>query len=436
MLLSSEHDKFCRIMASGDDKHIQDLKNRFRSFGFCYQDDALPINPLIFDATAARETEEDIINLIDAARDIAMKDRAGIDNLRSDQRPIVLECLQKTEFAPVIARPDAVLVNGELKILELNIDSGVGGVQEISEIQTHIKTSQAARLLEINDPIRCQIDFIKKTALSVAKRDGPPRVSIVIYKHFPDYFVNQSKILAASISEGGEVLASVNFPEDLSVSEYITDGKTEYDLIYRDGSAQYEDEKFSEMGRLLLGAVQSKTLVLADPKDMAVEDKGILAVLSEKADNGDLPDRICRLVHKYVPWTRSLASISERDTCAVKYLTQAKDDVVLKRKFSDKGRHVVVGLAKNDAEWADAVANALSHPTAWVVQKYLKPDAILFAFEYDGKIRQELREITVGPYVFGTNAKSWLVRIQRGENTHVLARLLSGGYGMTGVAYK
>lgn len=51
-----------------------------------------------------------------------MQDREVIDNLRPDQRPIVLECLQKTEFAPVIARPDAVLVNGELKILELNID--------------------------------------------------------------------------------------------------------------------------------------------------------------------------------------------------------------------------------------------------------------------------------------------------------------------------
>ena len=288
----------------------------------------------------------------------------------------------------------------------------------------------------MNDPIQCQIDFIKKTALSVAKRDGPPKVSILIYKHFPDYFVNQSEILAARISEGGEVLASVNFPDDLSASDYVTDGKTEYDLIYRDGSAQYEDEKFAEMGRLLLGAVQSKTLILADPRDMAVEDKGILAVLSEKADNGTLPDRICRLVHKYIPWTRSLASIAESDTFTVEYLTQAKDDVVLKRKFSDKGRHVVVGLAKNDAEWTDAVAEALSHPTAWVVQKYLKPDAILFAFEYDGKIRQELREITVGPYVFGINAQSWLVRIQRGENTRVLARLLSGGYGMTGVAYK
>lgn len=436
MLLSREHDKFCRIMASEDLRHIHELKNRFRSFGFCYQDDALPINPLIFDATAARKTEEDLRYLIGAARDIAMQDREVIDNLRADQRPIVLECLQKTEFAPVIARPDAVLVNGELKILELNIDSGVGGVQEISEIQTHIRTSQAARALEMNDPIQCQIEFIKKTALSIAKRDGPPKVSIVIYKHFPDYFINQSEILAARISEGGEVLASVNFPEDLSVSDYVTNGKTEYDLIYRDGSAQYEDEKFSEMGRLLLGAVQSKTLVLADPRDMAVEDKGILAVLSEKADNGALPDRICRLVHKYIPWTRSLASIAESDICTVEYLAQAKDDVVLKRKFSDKGRHVVVGLAKNDAEWAGAVAEALNHPTAWVVQKYLKPDAILFAFEYDGKIRQELREITVGPYVFGTNAQSWLVRIQRGENTRVLARLLSGGYGMTGVAYK
>lgn len=423
-------------MASGDDKHIQDLKNRFRSFGFCYQDDALPINPLILDAAAARVVEEDIINLIDAARNIAMNDRGGIESLRSDQRPIVMECLRRAEFAPVIARPDAVLVNGELKILELNIDSGIGGVQEISEIQNHIKTSQVARELEISDPLQCQIDFIKKTALSAAKRDDPPRVSIVIYKHFPDYFVNQSKILAERISEGGEVLASVNFPEDLSVSDYVTDGETKYDLIYRDGSAQHEDEKFLEMGRLLLGAVQSKTLVLADPKDMAVEDKGILAVLSEKADNGVLPERICRLVHKYVPWTRNVASIVERETCAVKYLMQAKGELVLKRKFSDKGRHVVVGLAKNEAEWADAVADALSHPKAWVVQKYLKPDAILFAFEYDGVIRQEFREITVGPYVFGVNAKSWLVRIQRGENTHVLARLLSGGYGMTGVGYK
>jgi hypothetical protein len=436
MLLSHEHEQFCRIMASGDSKHTQYLKERFRSFGFCYQDDALPINPLIFDATAARRAEEDIRHLIDVAREIAMQDFEGINNLRSDQRPIVLECLKQTEFAPVIARPDAVLVNGELKILELNIDSGVGGVQEISEIQAHIKTSQAASALEIHDPIQGQIELIRKTALSVVKHDGPPRVSIVIYKHFPEYFVNQSKILAARISEGGEVLANVNFPEELSVSEFVTDGETEYDLIYRDGSAQYEEEKFSEMGRLLLCAVRSKTVILADPRDMAVEDKGTLAVLSEKADDGTLPDRICKLVHKYVPWTRSVAAIARRETCAVEYLTHGKDGLVLKRKFSDKGRHVVVGLAKNEAEWADAVAEALSQPTGWVVQKYLKPDAVLFAFEYEGKIRQEYREITVGPYVFGTNAQSWLVRIQRGENTRVLARLLSGGYGMTGVAYK
>lgn len=436
VILSSEHEMVCEKFSSYSSEHVVKMKARFSAFGFCYQDDALPLNPLILDASVARQTERDLQVIVEAAREVSMRDSNAIDDLRPDQKQIVENSLHKEGFAPMVARPDAVLVEGELKILELNVDSGVGGVQEITEIQSFIKTSEASYELEIHSPLQRQVEFIKRVALSIDNIQGPPRVSILIYKHFPDYFITQSHLLATMISEDGSVVAKVDFPDDLSISEYVSDGPTDINLIYRDGSAQYEGEKFSEMGRVLLGAVGTKTLLVADPRDLAVEDKGVLALLSQKADIGELSDEVCRLVHKYIPWTRNLSLICQEQVSSSDYLISSKDELVLKRKFSDKGRHVVVGLAKTASEWAEAVDLALDEPTGWIVQKYLKPDSVQFAFDYEGEIRHEDREITLGPYMFGDNAQTWLVRIQRGENTHVLARLLSGGYGMTGVAYK
>lgn len=340
-----------------------------------------------------------------------------------------------------MGRPDCILAKSTMKVLELNIDSGMGGIQEVGELTNGYLKSGLDALLDcrLQNPFKSQIDFIQDQLAATVKKS----VCITPLSDFSRLYLDQSDHLAAEITKRLGVPAKTVFPEALRNGEWLNDGLNDYGLFYRDACFLHEPIALAGMANALQVARSTRTIVLGDPLDIGVDDKGALALVSEFLDQQSPTNPEFESLKDLVPWTRLMdrvSIVSEGHVDLEKFVRKNKNSLVLKRCTSHVGKQVFVGSRTDDAIWDDIISRTkLTREDGedWVVQEFVVADKFPLWFRMpDNQLVLKRCSGTVGPFVFGDQPDGWLVRIQ-GDHTadgSVLALPTDGNIGLTTVA--
>ena len=417
------------------------LLAKYSEFGFCYELEDIPVTPVLLRASFLEEMEEKLRRLMALGRAIAMQCFEGRSPIREDHRSIV-ELYMDAPRRPSMGRPDCILVGDTLKVLELNIDSGMGGIQEVDELVKGYRSSPLPELrpISIASPFEGQIRFIHE----MLEEAGRKSVAIVPLADFSRLYLDQSDRLAEELGCQLGVVAKTVFPEALRKGAFLTDGQHDYGLFYRDACYLHEPIILAGMEQALVNARGTGTVVLGDPVDIGVDDKGALALISEHLDGPAGTDSAIADLGPLVPWTRLLdrptTTVGGRDVDLAGYIRANRHRLVLKRCASHVGKQVYLGSCTDDEIWEDILARSkimVPDGEDWVVQEFV-PSAKLPLWFHTENGTSVLRPSagTIGPFLLGETQAGWLVRIQscRVAGDSVLALPTDGNMGVTTVA--
>lgn len=163
--------------------------------------------------------------------------------------------------------------------------------------------------------------------------------------------------------------ADVVHPDELSGDDALYAHGRRVDLVYRHvfvRRLEGDAVPGAAFVRALLAEPNGRRAVVLNPPATQVEVKLVFAMLSQALEDGALAaearltDDELRAVAEAVPWTRPF-----RGDALVDAVSAEPDRYVLKRSWDYGGRAVFVGLARDEATFADRVRQAYGEPLSW-----------------------------------------------------------------------
>lgn len=390
-------------------------------------EDLIPDDPIVLEKTKIEKWTSDLLMLAETARNIALKYRNKYFYIREDYNAVVDLYLNHSR-EKVIMRPDAIIENRQLKILELNMDSGIGGFWEVERIQSVCKKVHKNEESYWLSPKTAWINFFESY---IPKFGDKLHIAIVGSQYLSTANLYKVKECTAWLQNSPSLEAFYVQPQELcGDGQYISYEGTNIHVVYRYRSLLHSVEQVEEMTVLMEKVYNSQTVLLSDPIDLLVEQKGILAILSSLLDNEAdrklLTEKELELIDCYIPWTRLLSDtvyaykgqIFSRSSL----LSKRKNDMVIKRMHSHHGDHVLIGSECSQQDWGNVCAKVEADPKQWVVQEKLTPDVSFLSYRLpDGTLSQKPKKFIFSPYFFGEFFGGALVRIQQKENNQVLS---------------
>jgi glutathionylspermidine synthase len=154
--------------------------------------------------------------------------------------------------------------------------------------------------------------------------------------------------------------------------------------------------------------------------------KASFAFLSDERNSHLFTPQQQIAIGNHIPWTRI---VSERKTHyegqeveLIPFITEHRDQFVLKPNDEYGGKGVVIGWECSDAEWAASIRE--SHTTPYVVQKRVDSVSRLFPAWIDNSLNVSPRFVDADPYVFyGRTVYGCLTRL----SSETLLNVTAGG---------
>jgi uncharacterized circularly permuted ATP-grasp superfamily protein len=154
--------------------------------------------------------------------------------------------------------------------------------------------------------------------------------------------------------------------------------------------------------------------------------KASLAVLSDERNAGLYTPQERDVIAANIPWTRV---VEERRTTyrgesadLAAFITEHKDQLVLKPNDEYGGKGIVLGWEVDDAAWAEALRTALREP--YIVQERVSLPSEPYPSVVDGQLHVTDRMLDTAPYVvYGQYVDGCLTRL----STAALLNVTAGG---------
>ncbi len=373
----------------------------------------------------------DVVQLLHLARRIAVQTGQVLAWARPDQRDLVQAGLQQP-LLPPIARPDGIVVDGHLKLLELNLDSGLGGYFEVELLQQRL-----ARLDRTGPGDAFLVPTVWEglqqyiaTLMQVVGRSEVD-LAVMVDPHLTAYNRSHADILVAHIAAHMPgVRARIVTADALRPKRgRMSDGESGYDILWRFGAMTHAPELVRASVEAQRLALQTETLVVSSPADLGVDGKLVLASLSELADDGStsLSPAERELVRRLVPWTRFVrpghARFGEQAQDLPTLARRERERLVLKRSHSKSSQQVFIGCETDDAQWQQRLEAALADPVPWVLQENMR--SALLRFGYLGVGDEPAwtadQRYSINPFIFGDALAAPFIRLERDERNRRLA---------------
>jgi hypothetical protein len=177
----------------------------------------------------------------------------------------------------------------------------------------------------------------------------------------------------------------------------------------------------------MVRAVRDRAVCMANGfRCKMLHKKASLAVLSDE-QNASLFDNDERAaVDAHVPWTRTVAErktqFEGRDVDLVPFMTEHREQLVLKPNDDYGGAGITLGWTVDDAAWADAIARALAAPH--IVQQRVRIPYEPYPSMVDGQVQVVDRMLDTAPFVsYGEYMEGYLTRL----STAALLNVTAGG---------
>ena len=373
----------------------------------------------------------DVVRLLHLARRVAVQSGQVLAWARPDQRDLVQAGLQQP-LLPPIARPDGIVVDGHLKLLELNLDSGLGGYFEVELLQ------QRLAQLERSGPgdtflVPTVWEGLQQYIATLMRGIGRTEIdlAVMVDPHLTAYNRSHADILVAHIARHmPNVRARIVASDALRPKRgRMSDGETGYDILWRFGAMTHAPELVRAAVEAQRLALQTETLVVSSPADLGVDGKLVLASLSELADDGStrLSPAERDLVRRLVPWTRFVrpgpVRFGERTLDLPALARRERERLVLKRSHSKSSQQVFIGCETDDAQWQQRLEAALADPVPWVLQENMRSAMLRFGYLGTGDEPAWAAEqrYSINPFIFGDALAAPFIRLERDERNRRLA---------------
>jgi len=362
---------------------------------------------------------KDILHIINLARVISLKNRNHVLKPREDWRKVAELYLSKPRYEPIV-RPDCIIKDNKLKILELNIDSALGGLFEIQKIQSLMKINPLYKNTSLNvfpAPKQAVINYF----IEMNKLLGVKNIAVLGSKNTEPWNIPKVKEFCNWINCAKNINAYYRHPEQIIFNKNsisIKGHKHTIDSIYRYRVLLHPKEQVEEFIDLLEKAYSSSVIMLSDPADLFIEHKGIIALLSEAAETDQLSKEEKEIIKNFIPWTRFLSSpkvLYKQEVFNTKeFCLHNRELLVLKRMFSHHGNFVYIGSSVTEERWNELLTNALKNAHQWIIQEAIDSDYYEFACfsqKKPNKIIPIQRKSVISPVLFGKYFGGALVRL-------------------------
>ncbi|WP_285733461.1 hypothetical protein [Nocardiopsis sp. ATB16-24] len=375
----------------------------------------LPISPVLLSRRTADEVAHAGREVVRLAVEECMRRTSSPRRLAHllgiEPSPLLSERESYNRWAASQARPDIVVSQGVPKVLECNIGSAIGGIEDLARLDPLLWGSSAAEKFRREHGVRSgrTVQARRELLTRIARDRGAlGRLRMGIAGHSEATFAEVVEDAAAhgidaffveleDLTEDGGLRRGSEPPMDLFLQKFIAAG------AYRDG----------EPMAALEAAVDRDSTFVANPDLSSLfSSKTVLAWLTSSAE--DLPERDRRTIQRHVPWTAEL-----QDSRVVykgvrqellPLVLRDREELVLKPVDGFGGHGVVVGRTTGEAEWAAAVDDCLKE--RYIVQVYTHPDTFSLSCWHGPSATHELLDTAavISPFVIDGQVTGYLAR--------------------------
>ncbi len=403
-------------------------------WGFTIDPSPESIAPLILDAPFVKQWEQDLAFLSRAVTRLAEDGSLGT----GPEAAAFTHGAERirSNHTPFIGRPDFILANGKPMLLELNGDSSVGGLVQVSELEALFTAAfKESNNLVFRSPMAALARFLKPLC-----PDPPAAILVLSSRSFSAYNREVCQTMADGLFAALAIPSHVAFVDEVAFEQFVRYKEEDIGLVLRmdvviDGGAES-----ANLAQFLIAAARTQTVVVSDSMFLDVEHKGSLAILRDLAATASkllLPEEI-EAILRIIPETSLLGQHKpKRHPDWEHELLGHQNEFVLKRMYSFGGSKTFVGRYLSPTEWDVAVDEALKTPSLWIAQEYVEPDRLVLNGDY--QVLQPGREgvrCVVSPFVFDTSIGGFLCRTQLSESSGVLGLASGASMGFAMVAEK
>lgn len=316
---------------------------------------------------------------------------------------------RKVRLEDIIWRFDAVYSQGEIKIIEANTGSSLGGwwadlyFKKISRFLSEIPISKDWNLSHRNI---CR-GIVAHVLGAIYRLKGPSaQGNVVIY--MPDIKVDGKKTLETHFSsllkDSYFKTPSVTFVGDLDELEWAEDnvylGDKEIDSILL-FTLKGDEVTVKLRSKIKSYALKEKIYYPDDFMNVFFANKLLFGLLHKEDVKLSLSSQEVEFIEKYIPRTYALSedvfSVSGARIDAQSYVIENKENLVIKKSNSMQGKDVFIGKAMSIDEWRE-IYQKYRTDRDWLVQEYNVPDEVTSASKFSGL---DKFEVVWGIFSFG-----------------------------------
>jgi len=323
-----------------------------------------------------------------------------------------------------LARLDSFVTPSSYQYVELNAETPAGGAYADRLTETFLEIPAVQRFQErwTLTPFHTGRRLLA-TLLDCYREAGgqkeKPTIAVVDYEDVPTR-VEHHMVREYFESRGCPTL--VCDPRHLAHEggRLHHEGRT-IDIVYKRLLVNELLERRDEV-RPLVEAGRERAAVIVNPfRCKPIHKKAIFAVLTDDAVQGLFNDKERAAIRAHVPWTRRVQEgHSERGGEEVDlpaFILANRERLVMKPNDEYGGKGVFIGWEMSDADWANALAEALE--SSFVVQErvdVMRQEFPLLSSDEGsdrdrGKVQFGEFVVDLDPYVFGGEVEGFLTRL-------------------------
>ncbi|MGB7605710.1 MAG: hypothetical protein WBL93_09560 [Lutisporaceae bacterium] len=339
----------------------------------------------------------------------------------------VKEVLHKYKFRKQhlnLLRPDCIYDGKNLKVLEFNISSSLGGIltNDIMGRVVHQDIMEKIGLLSEN---KCEFFNVAENLAKYLRKSVPEKEKIklaLLYKNERYEKLKSAIMLLKKLFEqtGMEVLPCD--PSDLDYDGCLKLGNQVIDIAYRLFLWDFKEFGGGTTLQPLINAIDdNKVEFFVHVGSRMYSAKANLGLLSILEDSPKISSSAREAIGRIIPWTRILEDqgtmYKGRRIDLIEYVAKNKDEFIIKPSVAAGGKDVIIGRDTSAGEW-NALIEKNSASRNLVVQEFYKAAQLKLPIVYSKEkdVRIEDLQCLFSPFLIDGRVEGYFVRCQGTDN--------------------
>ncbi|WP_285733460.1 hypothetical protein [Nocardiopsis sp. ATB16-24] len=324
----------------------------------------------------------------------------------------------QNRWASAMARPDIGMANGVPKVFEVNVNSALGGMTQLSRLDRAFLRRADLREVWREHPVSTNGVASALSRLLCAVGDSMdrrvPHVGIVGFRHDEDKGGSEETYIDLIDELRTHGIPAVYVPaQDVRVRHgKAYAGRVRLDILLRMFVSADAPAAGIDIEPLQRVIAEDAAVVLSPEAAGPLASKRILAWITEAADRMSAQDRA--FVERHIPETHIVeapGTLGSSRRAVRERLLREQHDLLLKGNQGHSAHTVTVGRECTESEWLSLVDEALGSRDH-VVQRRIETDLLpipVYSDVHERVMRPESR-VVYGPLLIGERCGGILVR--------------------------